>query len=265
MTQTQRFRDLHSQPGRILKLPNTWDAGSARLAEHLGAKAIATTSAGVAWSLGYADGNRMPSDQLLNVARNIVRIVKVPVSVDLEGGYDDRPEVVAETVRGFIDAGIAGINIEDGLDDPSVLAAKIGAIKATAAAMGAELFINARCDVYLFGLALEDRRLETTLARAAVYRGAGADGLFVPGLTDPETIRVVAAQAGLPLNLLARPGLAEAATLAELGVARLSAGSGVSQALWKKAGELIAGFLKDGDSDMVTADAMTYADLQKLF
>src|SRR6185295_11605676 len=119
------FRKLHQQAGQPLVLANVWDAGGARIVESLGAKAIATTSAGVAWSLGYADGNALPIDELAHLVRSIVRTVKVPVTIDAEGGYANEPNAVASGLRPLFETGIAGINIEDGADAPSVLATKI--------------------------------------------------------------------------------------------------------------------------------------------
>ena len=256
----QSFRDLHHQATPLI-LANAWDAGSARLIESLGAKAIATTSAGVDWTLGYPDGNVLPVAKLAELAANIARVIKVPLTVDFEAGYSDDPAKAAENIKPILAAGAAGINIEDGSNPPSMLAAKIERIKKTAP----DLFINARTDVYLFGLAPEDQRLGETLRRAKIYREAGADGLFVPGLTDPAQIRAVTAEAGLPVNLLAWPGLAPAKELAAWGVRRLSAGSGIAQVLWGHAANLAREFLESGRSETVSAGSLAYPDIQKLF
>src|SRR3984957_12096154 len=146
------FRDLHQGPA-LLVLPNAWDAGSARLIESLGAKAIATTSAGLAWSRGYADGNTLPNDQLTAAARDIARGIRVPLSVDIEAGYSDDPRAVARLAAGLLDVGAVGINIEDGPDSPDLLCRKIEAIRENTARSGVDVFINARTDVYLRGLA----------------------------------------------------------------------------------------------------------------
>ncbi len=147
----QLFRRLHD--GELLILPNAWDAGSARLIESRGAKAIATTSAGLAWSRGYPDGDALPVEQLLSAVRAIARVIGVPLTIDVEGGYSNDPAAVAGLVAGILEAGAVGINIEDGSGSPALLCAKIAAARESAGRAGVELFINARTDVYLRGLA----------------------------------------------------------------------------------------------------------------
>jgi len=258
------FRQLHHQVEPLI-LANAWDAGSARLIESLGAKAIATTSAGVGWALGYPDGDVLPVARLAELAAAIVRLIGVPLTVDCEAGYSEDPAQVADNIIMVLDAGAVGINIEDGASPPALLAAKIEKIKAAAAVRGIDVFVNARTDVYLKGLVAEERRVAETLRRAETYKSAGADGLFVPGLIAPDGIAAVAAAAGLPLNLLAWPGLAPAADLAALGVRRLSAGSGVAQKLWYQAASLARAFLASGRSEPFAEHAMAFSDLQHLF
>jgi 2-methylisocitrate lyase-like PEP mutase family enzyme len=258
------FKQLHDG-NKLLHLPNAWDAGSARLFESLGAPAIATTSAGVAWAMGYADGDSMPAEIAIGVALNIARVLTVPLTVDLENGYSDDAAVVAQHAQRLIDAGVAGINLEDGGAAPQLLADKIAAIKRLAAQAGKDLFINTRTDVYLRGLAPEGERVAEVLRRAALYKAAGADGLFVPGICKPEEIEAVAAGAGLPLNVMDWPGLPLAGALHSLGVARLSAGSGIPQALWAVAADMAKGFLATGSAGPLIANAMAYGDLQALF
>ena len=147
MNAAQSFRNLHHVDSLLL-LPNAWDAGSARLFESLGAKAIATTSAGVAWARGYADGDVLPIEQLLALTREIARVISVPLSVDIEGGYSDEPAVVAQVVRGVIDAGAVGLNIEDGGGAPDRLCAKIERARQVASSSDVDLFVNARTDVF---------------------------------------------------------------------------------------------------------------------
>ena len=255
---------LHEGPEPLL-LPNAWDAGSARLMESLGAKAVATTSAGVAWTHGYPDGNSLPVRLLVATVSTIARAIRVPVTVDLEGGYSDDPSVVEETVAKVIEAGAVGINIEDGSNAPDLLCLKIERAVRAGEHFDIGLFVNARTDVYLRGLVPEGKRVAETLERAKLYRNAGASGLFVPGLRDPEEIRAIAAEAGLPLNVMAWPGLPAASELARLGVRRLSAGSGIAQALWGKAAGLAGDFLKSGKSDPLGEGAMGYADINALF
>ena len=256
------FRRLHGEG--LLVLANAWDAGSARLIESLGAKAIATSSAAVAWSHGYADGDLLPVPLLVATVDEIARVVKVPITVDVEGGYSIDPSAAADTVAAVIDAGGVGINIEDGTGDPDLLCAKIERSKAAGSRLGIDIFVNARTDVYLKNLTAPDRRLDETLARADRYRAAGADGIFVPGVTDPNEIRTIASAVQRPLNVLARPGLPPASALEALGVRRLSAGSGVATAAFGKVASLAAGFLRSGASDPLAEGAMPYADINAL-
>jgi 2-methylisocitrate lyase-like PEP mutase family enzyme len=259
----ETFRNLHA--GGLLLLANAWDAGTARLIESLGAKAIATTSAGVAWSHGYADGDHLPVPRLVATVSDILRVIRVPLSVDIEGGYSDDPATVAETVARLADAGIAGINLEDGNASSDLLCAKIEHIKRACARVGTNVFINARTDIYLRGLAPAGARVEPTLARAARYREAGADGLFVPGLAGREEIDAIAAQAGLPLNLLLRPQLPAVDQLIALGVRRLSAGSDLAEHGYGQTRRLAEGFLRDGRLAHAASEVMGYGDLNALF
>ncbi len=258
------FKKLHDG-SLLLNLPNAWDAGSARLFESLGAATIATTSAGVAWAQGYADNDHLPVDAAIAVAANIARVIKVPLSVDFENGYAADPEQVARNVLRLIQVGVAGINLEDGNDAPALLADKIRAIKVLAAQSGHDIFINTRTDVYLKGLAPEGQRVAEVLERAKLYKEAGADGLFVPGLCLPDEIKAVVADAGLPVNVMDWPGLPPAGELQRLGVARLSAGSGIPQALWSVAAGMAKGFIDSGNAGPLIAKAMPYGDLQALF
>ncbi|HEY6066797.1 MAG TPA: isocitrate lyase/phosphoenolpyruvate mutase family protein [Thermoanaerobaculia bacterium] len=261
-TAAKAFRRLHEEG--LLVLPNAWDAGTARLVESAGARAIATSSAAVAWSHGFPDGDRLPVEILVATVSEIARVVKVPVSVDVEGGYSSDPAQVAENVSAVIDAGGVGINVEDGTEDPDVLAAKIEHVKRAASRRGADLFVNARTDVYLKNLAPADRRLDETLARAKRYREAGADGIFVPGVTDPSEIRTIAASVARPLNVLARPGLPPASQLQALGVRRLSAGSWIASAAYGKIATLAAAFVRTGVCDPLFDGAMPYAEINAL-
>jgi 2-methylisocitrate lyase-like PEP mutase family enzyme len=260
----ETFRRLHSN-ATPLRLPNAWDAGSARLFESQGATAIATTSAGVAWALGYRDGRRIPMDEVVAVAARISRVLTVPVSIDIENGYSDDPKKVAENVKRLADLGIAGINIEDGSDSPKLLASKIEAIGNAVSKAGADVFVNARCDVFLAGLAEKSKLAEESIARGKTYAAAGADGLFLPGIVQAQHIRAVVDAVSLPLNVMAWPGLAEASELGKMGVRRLSAGSAISQVLWGAAALLARDFLNSGRSDPLSEGSMPYPQLQELF
>jgi 2-methylisocitrate lyase-like PEP mutase family enzyme len=257
------FHDLHRGPD-LLVLANAWDAGSARLIESLGARAIATTSAGVAWAHGYPDGDALPATLVISTTAAIARVARVPLTVDLEGGYSDDPAAVGRLAGALIDAGAVGINLEDGGGTPELLGAKIAQVRKVANEAGVALFINARTDVYLRGLVPEAQQIAETIARAARYRAAGASGIFVPKLAAPSAITAVASAVELPLNLLSWPGLPAQSELAALGVRRLSAGSSIAQAAWGRAARLAAAFLRDGRSEVATDDAMSYAEVNKL-
>jgi 2-methylisocitrate lyase-like PEP mutase family enzyme len=256
------FRRLHGDG--LLVLANAWDGGTARLMESLGAKAVATTSAAVAWSHGFADGDLLPVPLLAATVADMARVLTVPLSVDIEGGYSADPSTVGDTVERIVERGAVGINIEDGSGAPDLLCAKIEGARRAGTRLGVDLFINARTDVYLRGLAPRERRMEETLARGERYREAGADGLFVPGVTEPSEIEAIASAAGLPLNVLARPGLPAVSELEALGVRRLSAGSTIAEAVFATAAARATAFLRAGTSEPLADGALRYADINAL-
>jgi 2-methylisocitrate lyase-like PEP mutase family enzyme len=260
----ETFRRLHAGP-EVLALVNCWDAGSARLLESLGAPAIATTSAGLAWANGHPDGDALPVDLLISAVRAITRVIHVPLSVDVEGGYSDVPAVVGETIARVVDAGAVGINLEDGGGTPALLASKIEQVKTAARRAGVDLFVNARTDVYLRGLVPEEARSKETLARARIYRDAGADGLFVPKVVDAASIRAIAAECGLPLNVLAGPSVPPATELRALGVRRVSTGSALASIAYGRAATAAETFLREGRSEPLTDGAIPYAKINALF
>ncbi|MFF4959694.1 isocitrate lyase/phosphoenolpyruvate mutase family protein [Streptomyces sp. NPDC001222] len=230
--QALSFHALHT-PGRPLVLPNAWDTVSARLVVRAGAAAVATTSAGIAWDLGTADGDRLSRDDALRALARIAGAVTVPVSADIEAGYAADAEGVADTAAAVLAAGAVGVNIEDGVHAGSAplrpvaeQATRIAAARAAADAAGVPLFVNARVDTYLRGAG----GLGETLERAASFLAAGADGVFVPGVVDPVTVKALVEGIEGPLNVMIGPGAPTVPELAALGVARVSAGSGVAQA-----------------------------------
>ncbi len=259
------FQRLHREAKPLLILPNAWDAGSARLVESLGATAVATTSAAVAWAHGYRDGNQLPLSLLLHTVEAIARVVTVPITVDMEAGFGADAKAVGEAVRQVVAAGAVGCNIEDGQGAPALLADRIAAARAAAEAQGVALYINARTDVYLHGLVPPEQRLAETLARAARYEAAGASGLFVPGMIDAAEIGRVVAGTALPVNCMARPGLPPAAELAALGVRRLSAGALIGLAVWGRTAALTREFLANGRSDAVAEGLLPYPEINGLF
>lgn len=257
---TTAFHELHRSG--LLILPNAWDAGSAAVMRSLGARAIATTSAGCAWSLGWPDGDALPVERAVQMCADVVRAAQgVPVSVDFEGGYSDNPGDVAAHAAALVEAGAAGINIEDGDGEPGALAAKIEAIRTK---VGGDLFINARCDVWLRGIGEAEGRVDEALRRATIYAGSGADGFFAPGVTEPEVIARLVGGTPLPLNLLARSGLPGAAELERLGVRRLSAGSALASAAYGRTASLARGFLADGASEPLMEDSLSWGEMNAL-
>ena len=260
------FRALHHGSG-VLLLPNAWDAASAAIFCRLGARAIATTSAGLAWACGFADGDVLPREHLLFAVSEIRRVVgDLPLSVDIEGGYSEDPAAVADLAERLLDIGVAGVNLEDGARDASVLARKIEAVVQRCRDDAEDLFVNARTDVYLRDLASGDEAVRETIARGTRYADAGADGLFVPGLSDPHAMAAIAKGVRLPLAIFAVPGLPPARDLFASGVRRLSAGESLAALAYGTAREAAEAFLRDGNSaDVLTDRNLEYGPTNALF
>ncbi|MES2259750.1 MAG: isocitrate lyase/phosphoenolpyruvate mutase family protein [Pseudomonadota bacterium] len=256
------FHSLHKNG--ILMLANCWDAGSARIAAALPSQAIATSSAALAWAHGYADGGKLPTELLLGTVASIARATSLPLTVDIEDGYSDDPQRVASLIAALIDLGVAGVNLEDGGGTPDLLCRKIAAARLVAKQQGSQLFINARTDVYLRGLAEPGQRVAETLRRADRYEDAGASGLFVPGLVDRAEIGAIAAVTPLALNLMAMPGLPSLEQLAELGVRRLSAGTALAQALYTSLRGLGQQFMASGEIGTPPYPPLSYSELNEL-
>ncbi len=262
--QAETFRQLHEGP-QILVLPNAWDAASAAMMEDAGAKAVATSSAAVAWAHGYADGDILPVPTLLSAIGEMSRVLKIPLTADIEGGYSDDLAAVAETIKGVIGAGAVGINFEDGGRSPDLHARKIEAVREAAAQSGAPLFVNARTDVYLRGLAKDEAALAETLRRAELYRSAGADGVFVPGPVDEALLGTLAREIALPLNVMGRGGMAPAARLQTLGVRRLSSATGPFRVAYGALARAVEAYLADGDASALAQAGQDAPDLNKRF
>jgi len=265
------FRGLHRGPD-ILVVGSAWDAGSAVVFEREGFAAIATSSAGVAFSLGYPDGEIVPRDEMLAAVARIVRAVRIPVSADIETGYGRTPQEVSDTCRRVLEAGAIGVNLEDTTDDeaqPLVeaeqQAEKIRAVRAMADAFGVPLVINARTDVYWLELYDSATRVAETVRRANLYRAAGADCLFVPGRFDRDTLSRLVRDIDGPLNVLASAGTPPVAELAALGVRRVSQGSGPARAALATTQRVARELHQRGTYAAYTSDAMTYAAANQLF
>ena len=266
----EAFRAMHDR-SRILVLPNAWDAMSARVIEDAGARAIATTSAGVAFSVGYPDGEAIPRDEMISAIARIARVVSVPVSADIESGFAHDARGVAETVRRVIDAGAVGINLEDQVHDGTprlydldVAVDRVRAAREAADSAGVPVVINARTDVYLLGIGEPESRFEHAVRRANAYRKAGADCLFIPTVSRRADIeRIVPALDG-PLNLITVPGISPIPELERLGVARVSAGGRLTLNAMSVLKKTVAELLSAGTYESMLEGATTYADANRL-
>ena len=250
---------------------NAWDAYSARLFETQGCEAVATSSAGLANALGYADGEDVDPEELFAALRRIVRVAQTPVSADLEAGFGTDAAAAVATVERALEAGAVGGNLED--FDPraeDVISTdahveRIRAVKARSVALGAPFFVNARTDLLLHELGDEATRVERTIERLRAYAAAGADGVFAPGVTDGATIRRIAQAVDAPFNVLAVPSSPSVAELAEFGVARISLGSWPARIAFGAAREAARELYERGTYSFATAPAMTYAESNALF
>ncbi|MEW5687530.1 MAG: isocitrate lyase/phosphoenolpyruvate mutase family protein [Pseudomonadota bacterium] len=268
MSQTDkanRFRKLHEGP-EVLVLPNAWDAASAAVMADAGAKAVATSSAAVAWAHGYPDGDVLPLDLVIaTIAAAAKAAGDTPLTADIEGGFTDELEELASLIGRVIDAGAVGVNIEDGGRDPQLHARKIAAVKAAATKAGVPLFINARTDVYLRGLAEGEAAYEEVVKRAALYAEAGADGIFVPGAADPVLIGRLAKAIPRPLNVMGWLGVPKAVELQALGARRLSSATNPARVAYAAMARAVEAYLRDGDPDALARAADGAPALQKRF
>jgi 2-methylisocitrate lyase-like PEP mutase family enzyme len=242
------FKALH-HTGDILVLPNAWDAASAAIMADAGAKAVATSSAAVAWAHGYADGDILPREKLLASIASAARVIDVPLTADIEGGYTDDLGELAEVVRQVIAAGAVGVNLEDGRRDAGLHARKVATARKAADATGVPLFINARTDVILKGLAEGQAAYAEVVQRAKLYADAGADGIFVPFAKDEDLVGRLADAIALPLNVILMPGLATAQRLQALGVRRLSSGTSPFRGMYAPLAKATQAYLADGKAE----------------
>ncbi|MFZ2085978.1 MAG: isocitrate lyase/phosphoenolpyruvate mutase family protein [Candidatus Sulfotelmatobacter sp.] len=263
------FLAMHSG-GDPLLLPNVWDVASARIVEEAGFPALATTSAGVAFSLGYPDGQKIHKDRMMAAITHIALAVKVPVTADVESGYGNDPEAVARTARAVIMGGAIGLNLEDAtgdrerpLLDLSVEVEKIRAVRDTADKFDVALVINARTDVYLLQVGEPSSRYDETIRRLSAYRDAGADCVFAPGLKEVTTIKRLVADLKCPVNILAGPGSPSVRELQALGVARVSLGSGPMRATLGTLRRIAAEMKTSGTYELL-ADAPAHSEINQL-
>jgi len=274
MTQAEkgrRFLELHGGP-KILVLANAWDVASARIFEEAGFPAIGTSSAGVAFTLGHPDGEKISREEMLASVGRIAQGVDVPVTADVEAGFGSTPEEVAETARAVIAAGAVGMNLEDGVEEkPDFLAdlnrqlETIHAVLEAAAGAGVPFVLNARTDIFLNGIGPAETRLQRAIERLNAYHAVGAQSLFAPGVKDKETIAQLARGVAGPLNILATAGTPPVAELQQIGVARVSVGSGPMRATLAFLSRLAKQLHDDGAFTLMTEGTIPYADVNRLF
>lgn len=261
----EAFRKLHDEPG-IFIIPNPWDAGTARILARLGFKALATTSAGMAYSLGVGEG-RVPRDQVLNHCRTLAAATPLPVSADLEKGFGDSPESAAETIHAAAATGLAGCSLEDYTgrpDDPiydfSLAVARIEAAVQACRALPHDFVLTARCENFLHGRP----DLDDTIRRLQAYEKAGADVLYAPALKDLDAIRTVCASLTKPVNVLMGPPGVTVAELAEAGAKRISVGSALTRVAF---GAFVraAREMQSGGTFSFANDAISFAELEAIF
>ena len=264
------FRSMH-HAAPLLVLPNAWDAVTARLFVQAGARAIATTSAGVAATLGYADGQNVPSELMMQAIARIANAVSVPVTADIESGYADSPKELGESMRAVINAGAIGVNLEDATGDTSrplfVLEEQIERIRTAREAadnINVPVVINARTDVYLEKVGEPATRFAETVRRLNAYHLAGADCLFVPGVTDMPTLSQPVQSVAGPLHVLAAPGMPSVADLQRIGVARLSVGSAIMRATLALARDAAEELLQKGTYHTFLDRNISYHEVNEL-
>jgi 2-methylisocitrate lyase-like PEP mutase family enzyme len=254
----------------VLVLPNAWDAASAAVMVAAGAKAIATTSGGVSWSLGSPDGEGLDREAMTAQVGRIAEAVNVPVTADVEGGYGPAPEDVAQTVEAVIGVGAVGVNIEDSrapggpLFDIAAQGDRLRAARDAAQAAGlGDLVINARTDVILFGIGDPADRVADVLRRAREYKESGVDSLFVPGLVDLDTLAELVKESPLPINVMAGPGAPSVAELQKVGVRRVTVGTAIAQAAYAVAQHAAEELLSAGTYARLD-DAVAFGTLNQL-
>jgi 2-methylisocitrate lyase-like PEP mutase family enzyme len=266
----EQLRKLHQGP-RALVLPNVWDVVSARIVEELGYPALATSSAAVAFALGYPDGQRISRDEMLDVVSRIARAVRLPVTADMEAGYGTTVDDMAETAKALVAAGAVGLNLEDVTGDTeksqvdmALQVKKIRAMKETSAKIGVPLVINARTDTYLMPIGPEATRFERTVERLRAYRDAGADCLFAPGVCDRDIIEKLVKALQAPVNILASASCPSIKELEKIGVARVSVGSGMMRATLGLVRRVAKELQEAGTYSTLFEGAVPYAELNKL-
>lgn len=266
MSKAQRFAELHAG-GKPFILANAWDAASARIFEKAGFSAIGTTSAGIAASRGYRDGQKIPLNEMLDNVKQVLSAVSLPVSVDIEAGFGETEEEVVGTIAQLVALGVVGINLEDGTGDPLFPLYSIDQQVKKIAAIRREfptLWIYTRIDAFYLGLPDKEKALGDTIERARAYLDAGANSIFVV-VDDRELIAKLTKEISAPINVLASAKLPSMQELQELGVARVSLGSGPMRAALGLLEEIAQELLVKGTYEQLTRRAVSFSALQELF
>ena len=263
------LRRLHVE-GPMLVLPNAWDAGSARIFVEAGFPALATTSAGIAFSLGYPDGERISRDEMLAAVARITRRIAIPITADMEAGYGQTADAVAETVRRVIDAGAVGMNLEDRMEeqhliDFSLSVERVRAARRAADATGVRLVLNARTDAFEAPEIPPDQRVAEAVRRGNAFREAGADSVFVPFVGDRDTIEQLVQQIRAPVNILGTPNAPTLKELAALGVRRVTFGSAPMRATLGLVRRMAREWKEKGTYGTLEAYGIPFVELQRLF
>ena len=263
------LRRLHVE-GPMLVLPNAWDAGSARIFVEAGFPALATTSAGIAFSLGYPDGERISRDEMLAAVARITRRISVPITADMEAGYGETADAVGETVRRVIDVGAVGMNLEDRMEEKHLIdfalaVERVRAARRAADATGVPLVLNARTDAFEAPEIPRDKRIAEAVRRGNAFREAGADSVFVPFVGDSGTIEQLVQQIHAPVNILGTPNAPTLKAMAALGVRRVTFGSAPMRATLGLVRRMTREWKEKGTYGTLEAYGIPFAELQKLF
>jgi 2-methylisocitrate lyase-like PEP mutase family enzyme len=266
----EKLRALHHGPD-ILLFPNVWDVASARIIEHLGLPALATSSAAIANMLGYPDGQQISSAEMLRTVAHIARAVNIPVTADMEAGYSNSAVQMHQVALQLIESGAVGLNLEDGEDDEARVSEtqahveKIQAVKEASSQSGVPLVINARTDAYWAKTSPSPNRFAECVRRANLYREAGADCIFVPGMKKIDEIKKFLQESPGPMNVLGGPGAPTIAELKAAGVRRVSLGSSPSRAALGLLREIATELKSKGTYDTVARYVIPADEVNAMF
>jgi 2-methylisocitrate lyase-like PEP mutase family enzyme len=249
ISQFQKFKNLHNQNEPFI-LSNVWNAQSAKISENLGFKSIGTSSAAIAHSLGYEDGENMPFDEYLFIIQRIKKSVTIPVSVDLEAGYGTDEEIIISNISKLAKLGVVGINIEDSifkngtrtLENEIVFSEKLNVISNYIKTKNIEMFINVRTDTFLLNC---DNVMIETLKRIKLYEQSNIDGIFLPCITNENDIKKIAKNTSLPINVMCMPELPNFDVLKDAGVKRISMGNFVNDFIYKNMTQISEKIIKE--------------------